>query len=588
MSSGVARATTSGALRRSASSSSPRRSSSAPPSSSSKSRRPACAGDGRRRARMVAGDDDRAHAGGRELGEGPGNAVAQRVAERDQAEVRQVALRVLDARGQALRPPLGHRDHPQAVVGQLRDRPQDALALAVGQRADLEHGLGRTLEDDAHAVRAIPDGALALALRVEGIALRAAGPVRPGRLRQGAVHGVLGRRAAVRGECGVDEAVGVAVDAVEAQVVLGQRAGLVGHQHGDRADRLRGAEPAQEHALLGEAEPADGDERRDEDRQLLGDRRERERQSVEQHLPGRLSAQDAEQRHQDAGRDRDDQRQPRHLAHRPLQRRRRLADLGGQPAESADLGLPPDGDDHGLAGAGDHCGAGVDHRRALGQRRAGRHGRGSLGGARRLAGQGRLGRRQPVGLRHPGVGGHEVAGLQDEHVAGNQRLSVEPAGASVPSHQRGRDAEVSQRAERPLRAHLGDRLDCGHHGDDREDGDRIAQLAEDERQHPDRDEEELERLEHRLDDLLQDVERPAPRTRRIFVALPRGRLGVREPFGARAQQAPDLAHRRGVCGALRRRDGMLDGCPQDVTDDTYGGRDVHRRVRWPLCLGTGC
>jgi hypothetical protein len=57
------------------------------------------------------------------------------------------------------------------------------------------------------------------------------------------------------------------------------------------------------------------DQHRHQDRQLLRDRREREREAGQQHLLDRLPAHHTNQRHQDAGRDRQHQRRARELAH---------------------------------------------------------------------------------------------------------------------------------------------------------------------------------------------------------------------------------------------------------------------------------
>jgi hypothetical protein len=76
----------------------------------------------------------------------------------------------------------------------------------------------------------------------------------------------------------------VAVDALDHQPVLGQRPGLVGEQHGHCADGLGSAQPPQQHPVLRHPQTAERDEHRDQDRELLGDRGERERQPVEQHF----------------------------------------------------------------------------------------------------------------------------------------------------------------------------------------------------------------------------------------------------------------------------------------------------------------
>ena len=192
-----------------------------------------------------------------------------------------------------------------------------------------------------------------------------------GGLRQRAIDRVLcGRRPVRRGGDG-QHVLAVAVDALDQQPVLGQRPGLVGEQHGHRADGLGGAQPAQEHALLRQAQAADRHQHGDQDRQLLGNRGEGERQPVEQHLARGLSAEHADERHDNARRHRHDERRARQLGHRALKRRRRLPGLRDEPPEPPDLGVRPERDDDALAGSGHDGAAGMQQRGPLGERRVG-------------------------------------------------------------------------------------------------------------------------------------------------------------------------------------------------------------------------
>ena len=367
----------------------------------------------------------------------------------------------------------------------------------------------------------------------------------------------------------------VAVDALDQQAVLGQRPGLVGEQHGHRADGLGGAQPPQQNALLREAQAADRHQHGDEDRQLLGDRGERERQPVEQHLACGLAAEHADERHDHARRNRHDERRTRQLGHRALKRRGRLPGLRDEPPETPDLGVRAHCDHETLAGSGHDGAAGVQHRGPLGERRVGRDRVGSLGGRHSLARQPRLVGGQAVGLDDAGVGGHDAAGLDEQHVADDERVDRDCGhGARTPDERVG-GAEVAQRPKRAPRPHLGDRLDGADQRDYHEDRDRVAQLPEDRREHADRDQQQLEGLHDRLDHLPENRHGPAALGPHRRCAAPLLDLLGRQPARATAGPLPqrrerlcvDRDGRRPIGGTRRRR------CARHETDDTSHSRN---------------
>ena len=321
---------------------------------------------------VVAADDDRPHAGVGELGHGVAHTGAQRIAERGQPDEVELRLGVGGVERSGGDTALGDRDDPQPVVREPRDAREHGRPLRRGHRARLEDGLRRALDGHPRAAGVAPHRALAPAHRIEripGQALARRGLT--GGVDQRAIDRVLRGRRPVRGRRHGQHALAVAVDAFDHEPVLGQRPGLVGEQHGHRADGLGGAQPAQQNAVLRQAQTAERDEHRHEDRQLLGDRRERERQPVEQHLARGLAAEHAEERHEHARRHRHDQRRARQLGHRALERGGRLLGLRDEPPEAPDLGVVAERDDDALAGAGHHGGARVQHRRPLGERRVG-------------------------------------------------------------------------------------------------------------------------------------------------------------------------------------------------------------------------
>ncbi|HTP19903.1 MAG TPA: hypothetical protein VMJ65_09890 [Solirubrobacteraceae bacterium] len=243
------------------------------------------------------------------------------------------------------------------------------------------------------------------------------------------------RRRPVGGRRRSEHASGVTVDGFDQQTVLAQRPRLVGEQHGHRADGLGGAQPPQQDTLPGQAQTAERDQHRHEDRQLLGDRGERERQPVEKHLAWGAAAKHPEQGHEYARRYRHDQRCARQLGHRALKGGRRFLGLCDQPAEASDLCLVTYRHNDALAGAGHDCRARVQHRGPLGQRRVGVHRLGFLRGGDGLAGEPGLVGGQTVGLNDTGVGRDDGAGLDQQHIADDERVDRDRHGDAGAPHE---------------------------------------------------------------------------------------------------------------------------------------------------------
>ena len=332
------------------------------------------------------------------------------------------------------------------------------------------------------ADRVSPHCALAPAHRIErvageSLARRGLG----GGLAQRAIDRVLSGRGTVCGRGRSEHVFAVAVDAFDQQPILGERPRLVRQENGHRADGLGGTQPAEQDSLLRQAQPAERDEDRHEDRQLLGDRGERERQSVEQHLTWVLAPKDAEEGYEHARRHRYDQRCARQLGHRALKRGGRLLGLRHESAEAPDLSLVAQRDDDALAGAGHHGGARVQHGGALGERRVGVHPLGALGGGHRLARQPGLVGGQPVRVHDAGIGRDDAAGLDQQHVADDERARRDRHRQAGAPDERIGGAEVAESLQRALRTDLGGRLDGADEHDDRKDCDRVANLAEDRR-----------------------------------------------------------------------------------------------------------
>ena len=111
-------------------------------------------------------------------------------------------------------------------------------------------------------------------------------------------------------------------------------------------------------------------------------------------------------------------------------------------------------------------------------------------------------------------------------------------GARTPDERVG-GAEVAQRPKRALGPDLGDRLDGADQRDDREDRDRVAQLPEDRREHADRDQQQLERLHDRLDQLPENGHGLAALGPHRRCAAPLLDLLGRQPARATADPLPE-------------------------------------------------
>jgi hypothetical protein len=206
---------------------------------------------------VVAADNNRPHARVGKLGHRIADTGAQRIAEGDQADESELGL---DVRGLAGGPgdaTLGDRDDPHPVVREPSDAPEHRPPLRLGYRARIEDGLGGSLHGDPCAGRVGPYRTFSAAHRIERVAGEALARRRlTGGLDQRAIDRVLRHRRPVSGRRRTEHAFTVTVDSFNPKRVLGQRPGLVGKQHGYRADGLRRAQPPQQHALPREAQTA--------------------------------------------------------------------------------------------------------------------------------------------------------------------------------------------------------------------------------------------------------------------------------------------------------------------------------------------
>ena len=365
-------------------------------------------------------------------------------------------------------------------------------------------------------------------------------------------------------------------------LVLGQRAGLVRADHGHGPQRLDGRKPAHHGVARGHPRRADGQGDRDDRRQALRNRRDREADHGKEEIDRReLVRQDAEEERQQPAEDDEDSDPSCELVELARQRRRDLLDAGHEGADATDLGVRRGGHDHpgGLA-VRDH-GARVGHAVALRDDGvlAGR--RAVLVDGHRLAGQGRLVDLQVAALEQPQVGRHLVARREQDDVARHQFGCGDLMAFARPQD----DRVARQHRRHGLQRALGlafldvadDRVDDHHAKDDR----RVDVMAE-QQGHDPRGQQDVDEQVVELQGEAQQG--AAPRRRRQLVAavasqpfphflgaqpargggerlqcgvgrqrVPRGRRGCHAGFGGGAHRSTLRAARSGMSASERPR-----------------------------------
>ena len=233
-------------------------------------------GSGRRRASAPPGDGEHAQAlaacarGGATLDAAPHGAVERRARSRRRPPIasqrREHLLgRALRVHARARRPRSSTVDISRSVGSKWNSSPARALARARRGRPTPSRAAASSSAISVGSPRDFP------AVRRPSSALlqAAAARRRAGRARRraGADRSSPSPVALDRPPSGVQTRDG-------AHPVLGQRPGLVGADHGRRAERLDRAKPLDERAAAGEPPHADGERERDRRQQALGDVRD--------------------------------------------------------------------------------------------------------------------------------------------------------------------------------------------------------------------------------------------------------------------------------------------------------------------------
>ena len=315
------------------------------------------------------------------------------------------------------------RRHTRKVIPEVLDRKARL-------RGDHEHrGLGRVAGD----LPPLPVG------RQRGVIAHGTGDQRPAQR----LVGVDRHRLAVTG----DERSGGSVAGsgsghgmlrsphlAHRHLVLGERACLVGADHRGPAQRLDRGQPPDDRTPLGHSCDTDGQRDGDRRRQALRDGADRQCDRGGEGLHGVLLAHQAERKggsgqRQDA--DRQDLAEPGEFG-----RQRRGEHLGrtDQAVDLTDLGLRTRGHDDSGSGTGGHQRPGVGHIAAVGHRRGFRQRHLGLVDRHRFPGERGLVDAQFAFPEQSDIGGHLVAGLDQDEVARYQLIGADGAFAALADH----------------------------------------------------------------------------------------------------------------------------------------------------------
>ncbi len=261
--------------------------------------------------------------------------------------------------------------------------------------------------------------------------------------------------------------------------VLGEGAGLVGADDGHRAQGLHRGQAADQggpgqHALRPEGQ-GDGDH----GRQAFGDDGHRHRDRGQQQVAYVVAPPQA-QREDEGGDHQAGQGQVlAHPVEAALQRSGALSRLLEQAGDLAQFGAHAGGHHEGGAAALGHDGAHEGEVAAIPQRQA-RHVEGLrlLGYGLRLAGEGGLLDAEAGRLGQADVGGHQVPGLQQDHVAGHQVAGGDVPGQPGAHHGDLGDGQALQGGDGLLGLVLLEGAQQDEEHDDGPDGNGVLDVAE--------------------------------------------------------------------------------------------------------------
>ena len=266
---------------------------------------------------MIAGQHHHADAGGLRFGHRLGGAGAQRVGECDEAAPRESELLqrlVVGVRWPCFR----DRQHAQSARGELADHGEVRVTLAWTQAAQGRDRLRCTLaRNGMHPAGVAPghgnqrqslgEREFVFALDIVRVDAR-----RQGRRLQCAIHGILRERWTCEGGGLQQDPLGRSAwrgaglfatsgEQRDLHPVFGERARLVRAQHGDGAHRFDRRWPSHQCCVSRHAPSAQCQEHGHDDRELLGNGCDRQRQAREQRLEPVTAQRPVQCDHDDAG-----------------------------------------------------------------------------------------------------------------------------------------------------------------------------------------------------------------------------------------------------------------------------------------------
>ncbi len=326
--------------------------------------------------------------------------------------------------------------------------------------------------------------------------------------------------------------------------VAGEGAGLVGADHGDRAQRLDRRQAADHRVARGHALHADGQRDRHDGRQPLGNRRHHQPHGGHEHLGHRQATHQRAKGKQGCSHHHHGERDPaRQLAHVADQRRGHLLHRFEQAADAPHFGGAGGGHHHPARLALGDQGAGVAHAQAVAQRGVGRHRRQRLLHRHRFAGQGRFVHPQVVELQPAQIGRQAVARSDLHHIAGHQIGRVDLLQPTVAQHLGVRRQQVADGLQRLFGLALLQHTD-GHVEQHHRQDDTGVQPVTDQRGDTRRGQ------QHQDQQVVELRQHAPPQTRTLGHLQPVGAVLLKALDGLRCTQAMrrHLEPRQAFCG----------------------------------------
>ena len=402
---------------------------------------PECVPDRACGCRMVAGEHPNGNAGVARLVDRRGCGRPQRIVERNEPDQLELRLDRVAQLPWIVDGPSGYGEHPEALRG---PGPGEIDERRIGSNGPLEDDLRSALRERSAIVRAVVDERHELAIRVERNLVHDLAP--SGELWEGepALHRRQEQRCldrvaqhlsvvgGPRSRCEHRRRQHLALVGASsraqgghADLVLGQRAGLVGADDGHLAKGLDRVEPSHDRPAAGKGTGPECQRRGDRRRQPFGDGRHGYRYAheergvqglaLQQHRPAESNGQD----------DPDHDHLARQAGEPPIEGSGRGLRGRRQGLDGAELGRRSSGTHERLAVPARDARAGVEHRAALGERRGRLDRLELLGDRERFAGQGRLVELEPSGLEHARVCRDTLALRDEQEVARNDLLRAD-------------------------------------------------------------------------------------------------------------------------------------------------------------------